>query len=99
MENSSYNKIALRLPSRVGVVQECKVNTTANMDMYVYMYYVCTYLCMYVCLYVCTYRFVKMTVDVCEGIDNPLCIIVSTTKRSGNMNKELKQTIWNRKYC
>ena len=39
-----------------------------------------------------------MTVDVCEAIDNALNIIVSKTKRSGNMNTELKQTVWNRKY-
>jgi len=54
MENSSYNKIALRLPCKVGVVQECKVNTTANMDVYVYMY-VRMYVFMYVCLYVCLF--------------------------------------------
>jgi hypothetical protein len=35
-----------------------------------------------------------MADDVCEGIENVLNIIVSITDRSGNMKKELKQTIF-----
>ena len=35
-----------------------------------------------------------MTEDVCEGIENALNIIVSTVERSGNMKKELVQTIF-----
>jgi len=33
-----------------------------------------------------------MADEVCEGIDNALNIIVSTTERCGNMKKEMKQT-------
>jgi hypothetical protein len=36
----------------------------------------------------------KMAGEVSEDIENGLNIIVSTTERSGNMNKELKQTIF-----
>ena len=35
-----------------------------------------------------------MADDVSEGIENALKIIVSTAERSGNMKKELKQTIF-----
>jgi TolA-binding protein len=35
-----------------------------------------------------------MADDVCEGIENFLNIIVNTTEQSGNMKKELKQTIF-----
>jgi hypothetical protein len=35
-----------------------------------------------------------MADDVSEGIENALNIIVNTTERSGNMKKELKQTIF-----
>jgi hypothetical protein len=35
-----------------------------------------------------------MADDVCEGIENALNIIVSTTEQSGNMKMELKQTIF-----
>ena len=36
----------------------------------------------------------KLVEDVCEGIEDALNLIVSTAERSGNMNKELKQTIF-----
>jgi hypothetical protein len=36
----------------------------------------------------------KMADDVCESIENAFNIIVSTTERSGNVKKELKQTIF-----
>jgi len=35
-----------------------------------------------------------MAVDVCEWIENALNTTVSTTERSGNMKKELNQTIF-----
>ena len=35
-----------------------------------------------------------MAEDVCEGIENTLKLIVCTADRSGNMKKELKQTIF-----
>jgi hypothetical protein len=35
-----------------------------------------------------------MADDVSEGIENALNIIVNTKERSGNMKKELKQTIF-----
>jgi len=35
-----------------------------------------------------------MVEDVCEGIENALNLILSTAERSGNMRRELKQTIF-----
>jgi DNA anti-recombination protein RmuC len=35
-----------------------------------------------------------MADDVCQGIDNALNLVVNKVERSGNMKKELKQTIF-----
>jgi hypothetical protein len=37
---------------------------------------------------------VKMADDVCEGIEEALNLVVTTTERSGNMKKKLKQPIY-----
>ena len=49
------------------------------------------YIYTYIHTYTHTYIGDKVADEVREGIDNALNIIVSTTERSANMKKELKQ--------